>query len=111
MQTIRITQHILDVIKSRKVFFEMSPPKLNEEWIVKDIKSYPAFSEPCVELEHPDGRWMRLMLSDVKETLSVSPQKSRTTMDFILGAITGYIIGALFTASVFYIKYSDRKED
>ena len=89
----------------------MSPPKLNEKWIVKDIKSYPAFSEPCVELEHPDGRWMRLNLSDVKDTLSYLPLKSRISMNMILSAIAGYIAGVIFTASVFYIKYSDNKED
>ena len=111
MQTITITRHILDVIKSRQAFFEMTPPKLNEKWMVKDIKSYPAFSEPCVELEHPDGRWMRLKLSDVKDTLSYSPLKSRISMNMILSAIAGYIVGVIFTASVFYIKYSDRKED
>jgi len=32
-------------------------------------------------------------------------------MNMILSAIAGYIVGVIFTASVFYIKYSDRKED
>lgn len=66
MQIVKITQHILDVINKKRNSFEMDMPKLDEEWVVKKIKSYPAFYEPCVELEHKDGRWMRLSISDVK---------------------------------------------
>jgi len=41
MKVIKITQHILDVIKNNNMLFEMTSPEIGDIWKVTDIKTYP----------------------------------------------------------------------
>lgn len=64
MTTIRITQEIIDYINENKInFSEIQPsPILGEEWVVKNIKTYPNVNngKPVVEAERKDGCFIRL---------------------------------------------------
>lgn len=82
MKVIKITQYILDVIKQKSSFFEMKLPEVGELWKVIEIKTYPNVNNgnPVVELEHEDGRFMRLSLSDV-EVIDVFPTWKKIDYD------------------------------